>query len=427
MIRLKKLIASVVLSALCTPPLAVLAETVATNPGTTSASAILTTEPTVMSVTVPTSVLIYVDQQGNVTTPTDVQITNNSAAPVIVSSLAVTTEDGWTLDPSSTDYAHYKVDKKNFSLQINGKDPFSGAIAFDTPINGNESLPLALSAGVAPQKTAINASKIGNMLITVDWYGATADDTSGDVTGGTAGGTTETPVETPIETPSYPAGYVLATDADFSGTADGGFRYTGTSSYVVIPDVIKGVQVTSYGSMFANTAVKGVISTNPNITNMASMFYGNTARTLTLSLNTANVTTMAAMFKETSATTISLGTMDTGKVTNMSQMFSTTQVKSLDLTGWNTSLVRDMGQMFAYSSATSLILPFSTSSVTNMAQMFYFAQITTLDLSTFDVSKAAVNMMFDNAATTTVYARTQADVTKLSAYYSPYVITITVK
>ena len=38
----------------------------------------------------------------------------------------------------------------------------------------------------------------------------------------------------------------VATDADFSGETNGSFMYIGTATRLVIPHVIKGVQVTSY-------------------------------------------------------------------------------------------------------------------------------------------------------------------------------------
>ena len=60
-----------------------------------------------------------------------------------------------------------------------------------------------------------------------------------------------------------PVQYALATDADFVGSANGAFRYNGVSQYVVIPETIKGVKVTSYKDMFRDSGVKGVISTQP--------------------------------------------------------------------------------------------------------------------------------------------------------------------
>lgn len=75
-------------------------------------------------------------------------------------------------------------------------------------------------------------------------------------------------------------GYVLATDEDFSGETDGKFKYIGSDKLVIVPNVIKGVDVTSYESMFEKTYVEGVASYNPNITDMSFMFFGSQATTL---------------------------------------------------------------------------------------------------------------------------------------------------
>ena len=126
--------------------------------------------------------------------------------------------------------------------------------------------------------------------------------------------------------------YVMATDSDFSGTANGAFRYIGSHEYVIIPHIIKGVTVNSYQDMFrdnTSTALKGVASDNPNVTDMGSMFYSSAAVSLDLSsFDTSSVTLMDFMFFNTAATTLDLSSFDTSKVT-------------------------DMGYMFAYSSATT--------------------------------------------------------------------------
>ena len=120
-----------------------------------------------------------------------------------------------------------------------------------------------------------------------------------------------------------PEGYVLATDDDFSGTTDGNFTYIGTDEYVMIPDMIKGVPVTSYAGMFmGNSVIKGVASNNTNVTNMSWMFAGSQATSLDLSsFDTSNVTNMSWMFAYSRATTLDLSSFDTSNVTNMSGMF----------------------------------------------------------------------------------------------------------
>jgi hypothetical protein len=269
-----------------------------TAPGEATTSAVLNTEATLMNVTLPLAVMIYVDADGNVFTPDNLQITNNSAGPIQVLSLEVVTDNGWTLDPTSTDYTDYKSGLKHFSMTLNGMDPALGDLTFTTPINGGESLLLEFEADVSPQKDALNAVKIGEMIITVDWY---ADE---------------------VTTPSYPPGYVLATDSDFSGDSDGSFTYTGIDEYVIIPDTIKGVPVTSYAFMFMSKPVKGVISENPNITNMSYMFAFASSTNLELRLNTTSTTDMSAMFTYAAAESLGLGSFDMATVTTTTDMFA---------------------------------------------------------------------------------------------------------
>ena len=361
----------------------------ATAPGQAATDAVLAAEATRLDITVPTAVLIYVDAFGNVITPDNVPIVNNSTAPVLITSLAVTTINGWTLDSATTDYKTSKVGLKNFCLTFNGKDPSSGPVSFDMPIYGSDSLNLDLFADVAPQKEALMATKIGNIVITVDWY---ADESVDKDT-------------------RYPEGYVLATDADFEGDFDGGFKYVGTDAYVVIPNTIKGIQVTSYAYMFYQSAIRGVISKNPNVTNMEGMFSNTSSDILELDLNTSAVTNMRWMFRYADAKIMDLSSFDTSAVTNMEAMFSGAAAETLDLTSFNTSNVTNMGYMFFDSKALSIkMTSFDTSNVINMVSMFNSSKVTILDLSSFDTSKADLSGMFFNTGAIIGYARTQADI-----------------
>jgi surface protein len=154
--------------------------------------------------------------------------------------------------------------------------------------------------------------------------------------------------------PSY---YVMAQDSDFSGTANGEFKYIGSHEYVIIPHVIKGVNVTSYREMFrenTSTTLKGVASDNLNITSMSYMFYQSQATTLDFSsFNTSNVNYMSYMFSNSQATTLDLSSFDTSSVTNMNYMFRDSRATTLDLSSFDTSSVTNMSYMFYGSQATT--------------------------------------------------------------------------
>ena len=176
--------------------------------------------------------------------------------------------------------------------------------------------------------------------------------------------------------PSIPD-YVMATDADFSGTTDGSFVYIGSKKLIIIPHKIKGVTVTK---MFTSIAIGG-------------------------------------MFGKDASIVRGVATLEGHSLTNMSYMFHSSQATTLDLSGLDTSKVVDMKYMFRNSQATTLDLSnFDTSNVTDMKYMFYDSQAPTLDLSSFDTSKVnSVLNMFYGSKATTGYARTQADANKFNA------------
>lgn len=151
-----------------------------------------------------------------------------------------------------------------------------------------------------------------------------------------------------------PLNYGMANDRDFLGAADGKFQYIGSREYVIIPHIIKRVNVTTYREMFRrsiNSNLKGLASDNPNVTDMSRMFFDfiSTADTLDLSfLDTSNVTNMGAMFAQCSSlTSLDLSNFDTSNVTDMSLMFmNCSSLETLDLSSFDTSKVTNMDFMF---------------------------------------------------------------------------------
>ena len=243
----------------------------------------------------------------------------------------------------------------------------------------------------------------------------------------------------------WSSGYEWAEDSDFefvTSTARGTylyngkkgyFKYIGTKEYVAIPDTIKGVQMTSYYSLFKESpaSLKGVYSDNSNVTDMNNMFRNSSATTLDLSnFDTSSVTDMGYMFYKSKATTLDLSNFDTSSVTDMGYMFYDSKATALDLSNFDTSNVTNMSNMFQSSSATALDLSsFDTSNVTDMSYMFYKSKATTLDLSNFDTSNVTtMSYMFSGTSATTGYARTQADADRFNASSNkPSTLTFVVK
>lgn len=147
--------------------------------------------------------------------------------------------------------------------------------------------------------------------------------------------------------------YVLAKDEDFSGYLNGQFRYTGSHEYVEIPRVIRGINVNSYRDMFMGTNIKGVFSTNTNVTDMGGMFRNTTSNSIDVrSINTQNVTNMSGMFEGSKVTRLDLSRFDTAKVTNMSTMFRNTVLREIDLGSFDLAKVTNTTNMFQGANAT---------------------------------------------------------------------------
>ncbi len=209
--------------------------------------------------------------------------------------------------------------------------------------------------------------------------------------------------------------YVLAKDSDFIGDRNGQFMYAGSAEYVIVPDVIKGVRITSTACMFKGSVVKGVICDNPAITDMRGMFWD--ARTneieliqnkprsaLELILNTSNVTDMSWMFNGAIVEELILTSFDTSKVEDFSVMFEGARAKTIDVSTFDTSSGVYFGGMFRATLPETLdIRHFDTGNAEILTEMFAGSKVKTLDLRHFDTSKTHfMNLMFSEAEATTI-------------------------
>lgn len=143
---------------------------------------------TTFSVTVPTDIALTVKADGTVTVPTNVEIVNNSAGRVKVSS--VKAEDGtWTLadynNGNRANLAKEKVDAKKLGLQLTGGGAAiatSGSSAIGTVdstkwvMNGKDSgdnkLPItvgAIATAVSNAETFDSSNAAAKIVFTVAW------------------------------------------------------------------------------------------------------------------------------------------------------------------------------------------------------------------------------------------------------------------
>lgn len=145
-----------------------------------------------------------------------------------------------------------------------------------------------------------------------------------------------------------PARYEWAKSWEFTGSEDGEFVYNGTKEYVIVPNIIKQVEITSIKEMFKNnTVVKGVAINNPNVVDFESAFEGiNKIMFESDYIRTHNAVNMKAMFKGIAAKRLGLK-FDTSKVTSTEEMFADTDLRSYDLATFTHESITNKNNMFA--------------------------------------------------------------------------------
>ena len=130
----------------------------------------------VFSVTVPVTLPLIVDESGEVHTGT-AEIINGSTGEVVVSSVSISTKNGWQLVPYTTDMAHEKVDAKLLGFKINGvqtskngsAETFSLAAPWE--IAENSRLPISYDAVVSAVSKAITEQEVLSVVFVLEWGG----------------------------------------------------------------------------------------------------------------------------------------------------------------------------------------------------------------------------------------------------------------
>ena len=130
----------------------------------------------VFSVTVPVTLPLVVDEGGEVHTGS-AEIINGSTGTVIVSSVSITTKNGWQLVPFATDMAHEKVDAKLLGFKINdaqtSKIGDTEIFSLTSPweIAENSRLPLSYDAVVSAVSKAVTAQEVLSIVFVLEWGG----------------------------------------------------------------------------------------------------------------------------------------------------------------------------------------------------------------------------------------------------------------
>ena len=130
----------------------------------------------VFSVTVPVTLPLVVDESGEVHVGA-AEIINASTGDVIVSSVSISTKNGWQLVPYTTDMAHAKVDAKQLGFKINDSvttktgDAETFSLTSPWTIAENGKLPLSYDAVVSAVSQPVTEQDVLSVVFVLEWKG----------------------------------------------------------------------------------------------------------------------------------------------------------------------------------------------------------------------------------------------------------------
>ena len=128
----------------------------------------------VFSVTVPVTLPLVVDESGEVHVG-EAEIINSSTGDVIVSSVSISTKNGWQLVPYVTDMAHEKVDAQLLGFKINdaqtSKTGDAETFSLTAPwmIAENGRLPIDYDAVVSAVSQPVTEQDVLSVVFVLEW------------------------------------------------------------------------------------------------------------------------------------------------------------------------------------------------------------------------------------------------------------------
>ena len=411
---------------------------------------------------VPASLPITVSADGSVVTATNASIQNYGSDPLLVSSINVAGQNGWSLatkDTAATAAIGDKVIAMAFNGQWSDTNGVVNVASFDK-IAAKGSLPLKYDAKAPAAKTAESEEAATATFVVKDlsaptmaaadsWYKSSeARDQITKITFMDIYTPTSTVDETWFADENNTGAitcYRTGTEIIIAGNGSGKIIANPNSSYMftdydddenifyVLAEIdnlalLDTSNVTNMESMFDYceriTSIDFSNFNTSKVTNMKNMFryFGDLTSLNLSSFNTSSVTTMESMFYDCSSlTNLNLSSFNTSKVRDMSYMFyGCARLTTLNLSSFNTSKVTDISDMFARcSSLMTLDLScFNTSNVTLMDSLFEeCSSLIILDLSSFNTSNVtSMWLMFNSCSNlTTIYASDKWNTDKVSS------------
>ena len=130
----------------------------------------------IFSVTVPVTLPLVIDENGEVHTGS-AEIINGSTGVVVVSSVSISTKNDWKLVPFNTNMAHEKVDARLLGFKINDSETTktgnAETLALTAPwtIAENGRLPLSYDAVVSAVSKAVTEQEVLSVVFVLEWGG----------------------------------------------------------------------------------------------------------------------------------------------------------------------------------------------------------------------------------------------------------------
>ena len=313
--------------------------------------------------TVPASLPITVSSDGVVKTATNAAIHNYGSSPILVSSINVTAENGWSLATKDA-AASASIGAKVISMGFNGSwMDASGAV--DTSgferIAASGTLAISYDAKIPRVVTAESSSTAATATFVVGLPTVPTMAAGSSWYKSAQGRNTITKI---TFMDSYtPASYDEKWAADVDGTGDITCYRTGTEILIAGNGAGK-IKANADSSFLFSSAGDNRFTKLTSIENLAL-------------LDTANVTNISYIFRSCSGlTSLDVSHFDTANVTNMSDMFQICSgLTSIDVSRFDTSKVTDMTWMFGGCSGLTTIYAgdaWNTDKVTDSNYMFYY-------------------------------------------------------
>ena len=130
----------------------------------------------IFSVTVPVTLPLIIDENGEVHTGS-AEIINGSTGVVVVSSVSISTKNDWKLVPFNTNMAHEKVDARLLGFKINDSETTktgnAETLALPAPwtIAENGRLPISYDAVVSAVSKAVTEQEVLSVVFVLEWGG----------------------------------------------------------------------------------------------------------------------------------------------------------------------------------------------------------------------------------------------------------------